>query len=101
MDHGLQHRLMLEFIHILHLFMESFEALKNLLDNSSTFYLISVDMDSTYRYVNSLYSKVFEPQHGNLIGKNYAVTMHHDDTQVCETVGSCALPTPIWFFRRQ
>ncbi len=70
------------------LVMESFEPLRNLLDNSSTFYLISVGMDSTYQYVNSLYSKVFEPQHGNLLGKNYAITMHPEDTVVCQAVGA-------------
>jgi PAS domain S-box-containing protein len=66
--------------------MPSFEETKNLLDNSTIFYLISVDMNGTYSYLNKRYSLEFDQIHGNLIGQNYAVTMHPDDLEVCRTV---------------
>ncbi|RYZ51911.1 MAG: hypothetical protein EOP49_10700 [Sphingobacteriales bacterium] len=78
--------------------MKSFEPLKELLDDSSTFYLISVGMDSTYRYINRLYQPVFKPQHGNLLGKHYAVTMHPEDTGLCRHVAGQCFENPEGIF---
>ena len=70
--------------------MKNFNSLQSLLHNSDTFYLIAVNMDSTYSYVNPLYAAHFEPQHGELKGKHYALTMHHEDTVICQEVaGKC------------
>jgi PAS domain S-box-containing protein len=66
--------------------MQTFEETKKLLDNSNIFYLISVDMNGTYSYLNKRYSSVFDEIHGNLIGQNYAVTMHPDDMEICRKV---------------
>lgn len=47
-------------------------------------------MDSTYSYINPLYAAHFEPQHGELRGKHYALTMHPEDTVICQEVaGRC------------
>ena len=74
--------------------MQNFESVKQLLDNSSTFYLISVGMDSTYSYLNPLYKSIFESQHGDLIGQNYAVTMHENDTDICAEVSQKCFISP-------
>lgn len=66
--------------------MHSFEETKDLLENSTIFYLISVDMNGTYSYLNRRYSSEFDQIHGNLIGQNYAVTMHPDDLEICSKV---------------
>lgn len=78
--------------------MKSFEPLKELLDNSSTFYLISVGMDSTYRYINRLYQRVFEAKHGNLLGQHYAITMHPEDTSLCQHVAEQCFQSPEGIF---
>ncbi len=69
---------------------QHFEAIKVLLGNSGTYYLIAVGMDSTYTYLNKRYTEVFEPVHGSLIGMHYAITMHQDDLKTCQTVSEKA-----------
>jgi hypothetical protein len=66
--------------------MQSFEETKKLLHNSSLYYLISVDMNSTYSYVNNRYHAAFNDLHGNLVGQHYSVTMHPEDLEVCQRV---------------
>jgi PAS domain S-box-containing protein len=66
--------------------MQTFEETKKLLHHSSLYYLISVDMNSNYSYVNYRYHSAFEGIHGNLVGQNYAITMHPDDLEVCSRV---------------
>jgi PAS domain S-box-containing protein len=70
--------------------MQHFEAIKAILGNSGTYYLISVDMDSNYSYLNKRYAEIFEPIHGDLVGKHYAITMHKDDLQTCQAVSEKA-----------
>jgi PAS domain S-box-containing protein len=70
--------------------IQHFEAIKALLGNSGTYYLIAVGMDSNYSYLNKRYAEIFEPIHGSLIGMHYAVTMHEDDLQTCQTVSEKA-----------
>lgn len=74
--------------------MKSFAPLRELLGDSRTFYLISVGMDSTYVYLNAHYREKFEPQHGDLIGKHYAVTMHREDTHICAEVSAKCFNNP-------
>lgn len=78
--------------------MPSFEETKKLLDNSTIFYLISVDMNGTYSYLNKRYSSEFDQIHGNLIGQNYAVTMHPDDLEICKTVSEQCFRNPVGLF---
>lgn len=66
--------------------MQSFEETKKLLHNSSLYYLISVDMNSTYSYANNRYQAAFNDLHGNLVGQHYSVTMHPDDLEICQRV---------------
>lgn len=74
--------------------MKNFKAIQELLKNSPTFYLIAVNMDSTYGYVNTRYSDIFEQQHGELIGKHYAITVHPDDTSICAKVAEKCFNSP-------
>lgn len=74
--------------------MTDFDEIKKLLDNSAMYYLISVGMDSNYSYVNKRYQNVFSNVHGNLVGQHYSVTMHPEDTQVCQTVSELAFAHP-------
>lgn len=74
--------------------MKQFDEVKSLLGNSNTYYLIAVDMDSNYSYLNKRYSDHFEPIHGDLVGKNYAITMHQDDQHTCKIVAQMAFMYP-------
>ena len=74
--------------------MTDFNAVKALLHNSNTFYLIAVTMDSTYGYVNTLYQKQFESQYGNLVGQHYSLTIHEDDLAICGAVGAQCFAEP-------
>jgi len=74
--------------------MRNFEPLKELLQNSGTFYLISVGMDSRYNYINGLYKQRFEPFYGDLVGQHYAITMHPEDTERCAEVAGLCFSNP-------
>lgn len=74
--------------------MQQFEEIKALLGDSATYYLIAVDMNSNYSYLNRRYADVFEPLHGDLVGKFYAVTIHPDDQQTCKIVSQMAFSYP-------
>jgi surface antigen len=78
--------------------MQSFEETKKLLENSNIYYLVAIDMNSNYSYLNSRYTKIFEPMHGSLVGKHYALTMHQDDRHICETVSVKAFTYPDQIF---
>ncbi|RAJ24622.1 hypothetical protein [Pedobacter cryoconitis] len=73
---------------------QQFEAVKDLLGNSGTYYLIAVNMSSNYTYVNKRYADIFKPIHGDLVGRHYAVTMHPDDQQTCQVVSQMAFSYP-------
>ncbi len=51
-------------------------------------------MDSNYSYLNDRYQRVFEKQHGNLVGKHYSVTIHKDDQEICRSVSEQAFRNP-------
>ena len=74
--------------------MKQFQEIKALLGNSQTYYLIAVDMNSNYSYLNRHYADVFEPLYGDLVGKFYAITMHPDDQQTCKIVSQLAFTYP-------
>ncbi|TKC09861.1 hypothetical protein FA048_06510 [Pedobacter polaris] len=78
--------------------MKNFSAIKELLDNSTTFYLISVKMDSRYGYLNGHYKKIFEAQHGDLINQHYAITMHQEDMAICSEVSAQCFANPQQIF---
>lgn len=66
--------------------MQSFEEIKKLLHDSSLYYLLSIDMNSNYSYINNRYRAAFNGIHGDLVGQHYAITMHEDDLNVCSRV---------------
>lgn len=68
--------------------MTSFEETKKLLENSTFYYIISTNMEGRYTYVNNCYRKAFEQIHGPILGQPYEITMHPDDTKVCEEVAA-------------
>lgn len=74
--------------------MKQFNEIKTLLGESNTYYLIAVDMNANYSYLNKHYADIFEPIHGNLVGKHYAVTMHPDDQNTCKIVSQMAFMYP-------
>jgi PAS domain S-box-containing protein len=74
--------------------MKQFDAIKGLLNDSATYYLISVDMNSNYSYVNKRYANIFNPIHGNIVGTHYSTTIHIDDQQTCQIVSQMAFTYP-------
>lgn len=71
-----------------------FEAVKTLLGHSGTYYLIAVDMNANYIYINKRYADIFKPIHGDLVGQHYAITMHPDDQETCQIVSQMAFKYP-------
>ena len=68
--------------------MINFEDTINLLENSNFYYIITTGMDGNYSYVNTHYANTFGYVADNMAGKPYYITMHPDDTKVCEEVGA-------------
>jgi hypothetical protein len=57
-----------------------------LLDHSDFYYIVAVNMQGRYSYINEHYSNTFHHIHGEMLGKPYHITMHPDDAKVCEEV---------------
>ncbi|MDB5008969.1 MAG: hypothetical protein JWQ84_3579 [Mucilaginibacter sp.] len=70
------------------------ESIKAVMQGTSIYYMICVALDSTFSYVNPHYAKSFQFIDENLVGKPYYVTMHPDDTKVCEEVGAKCFEYP-------
>lgn len=64
--------------------MNYFTETINLLENSNFYYVIIAGMDSNYSYVNTHYADAFGHIAKDMVGKPYYITMHPDDTKVCE-----------------
>ena len=64
----------------------NFSETKELLHNSGYFYVIMVNMEGRYSYVNVHYDSVFSKLHGSILNKPYEITMHPDDTNICKEV---------------
>lgn len=60
---------------------------RELLHNSDFYYIICTDNDGNYSYINNRYAKSYDHISTNLVGQPYYITMHPDDTRVCEEVG--------------
>lgn len=74
--------------------MNKFEQTINLLRNSNFYYIITTNMDGKYSYINNYYSKSFEHMHGKVVGMPYQMTMHPDDTKICEEVAAKCFANP-------
>ncbi|MCC9138321.1 PAS domain S-box protein [Pontibacter silvestris] len=66
--------------------MTTFEETKKLLEHSTFYYIIVTNMEGKYSYVSNSYKESFGRIHGPIEGQSYEITMHPDDTKVCEEV---------------
>jgi PAS domain S-box-containing protein len=64
--------------------MRQFEETIKLLENSNFYYIITTNMEGKYSYINDHYAKSFSYINSSIIGMPYEITMHPDDTKVCE-----------------
>ncbi|RDC63781.1 PAS domain-containing protein [Adhaeribacter pallidiroseus] len=74
--------------------MNTFEETKKLFENSHFYYIITTNMDSRYSYVNNHYKETFGHIYGPIVGERYEMTMHPDDTKVCEQVAAQCFAQP-------
>ncbi|MCJ8166290.1 PAS domain-containing protein [Pontibacter sp. E15-1] len=74
--------------------MKYFEETKELLDDSNFYYIIQTNMEGKYEYVNERYRKVFGHIHGPIVGQPYEITMHPDDTRVCQEIAAKCFAYP-------
>lgn len=51
-------------------------------------------MEGNYTYVNENYVKTFSKIHGEMLGRPYQITMHPDDTRICEEVAAKCFNNP-------
>jgi PAS domain S-box-containing protein len=70
------------------------EGIKQLLGNSTVYYMVSVGMDSNFSYVNRHYANTFRFIDEDIVGKPYDLTMHPDDTMICQEVGAKCFANP-------
>lgn len=78
--------------------MINFEETKRLFNDSTLFYIITVDMDGKYLYINKHYAKQFSHVDNNLVGKPYFITMHTDDMNTCIEVSTKCFENPTKLF---
>lgn len=62
--------------------------------DSNLFYVTSINMDGTYKYINPFYSRAFGYEDNYLIGKPFHITMHPDDIKVCEDCAAKSFANP-------
>ncbi len=74
--------------------MNNFDATNKLLEQSSFFYNIAIDMDGRYSYVSPNYDKKFDFVNESLLGKLFSITLHPDDILVCDEVANKCFTNP-------
>ncbi len=74
--------------------MLTFDETKNLLNDSTLFYIVCIGMDQNFSYVNNRYQKRFNHIDANLIGKPYWISMHKDDVNICGEVSLKCFESP-------
>lgn len=74
--------------------MKQFLQIMELLENSTFYYIIATNMAGTYSYVNSHYAKSFSYISDTIVGMPYQITMHPDDTKVCEQIAAKCFANP-------
>lgn len=67
---------------------------KKLLNHSSFYYVICTGIDGNYSYVNESYANKFKFITSDFVGKPYYISMHPDDTSICEEVGEKCYTNP-------
>ncbi len=68
--------------------MKQFEETIKLLENSNFYYIITTNMAGKYSYINNHYAESFSYISETIVGMPYWITMHPDDTKVCEEVAA-------------
>jgi len=74
--------------------MKNFSETKRLLETSDFFYVITVNMEGMYNYVNPHYDQIFSKIHGSILNRPYEITMHPDDTKTCKLVAAKCFDNP-------
>lgn len=74
--------------------MTTFEETKELLNDSSLFYIVCIGMDENFTYVNNRYQKQFEHVGAELVGQPYKISMHEDDAKICGEVSLKCFENP-------
>lgn len=74
--------------------MSTFEETKQLLNNSTLFYIVSIGMDEKFSYVNNRYQNRFMHVDAEFEGKPYWISMHKDDVKICAEVSSKCFGNP-------
>ncbi|MDN3586005.1 PAS domain-containing protein [Pedobacter aquatilis] len=74
--------------------MQNFPEICGLMEASSFYYIISIDMNGRYAYTNANYAKHFAKVSPGLVGQPYYITMHPDDTSTCEQVAAQCFQHP-------
>lgn len=74
--------------------MIAFPETISLLESSGFFYIITTNMDGKYSYINPHYDAVFSKIHGSILNQPYYITMHPDDTKICEAVAAKCFDNP-------
>lgn len=72
----------------------NFHFTKELLHDSNFYYIICTDNEGNYSYINNRYAKSFRHINSNFVGQPYHITMHPDDTRICEEVGGKCYAKP-------
>lgn len=78
--------------------MMQFQQTIELLQNSNFYYIITTNMQGRYVYINNHYKNSFFHIHENIVGMPYQITMHPDDTKVCEEVAAQCFANPDQMF---
>lgn len=71
-----------------------FKQTIELLDSSNFYYIVAINMQSVYSFINKHYADTFFHIHGDMVGKPYQITMHADDTKICQEVAAKCFQQP-------
>lgn len=75
--------------------MRNFPEICGLLEASSFYYIITVDMSGRYAYTNANYAKHFAKMSPKgLVGEPHHITMHPDDLATCQQVAAQCFQYP-------
>jgi len=74
--------------------MQKHQQTIDLLHDSNCYYIITVNMLGQYSYVNKYYDDKFSRIHGSIVGQPYHITMHPDDTNICQEVSAKCFANP-------
>lgn len=74
--------------------MKHFEETQKLLNNSVLFYIVAIDMEGNYSFINQHYASEFDHINNDFLGQPYHITMHPDDRNTCIEVAAKCFENP-------